>query len=842
MLCRVGGQAMGNTMGTKRDQALLSPEPSGRRTGRLRRDARASARAAPLAQVVRDIPSASETNEYGICISGGGVRASAYGLGVLQEMSKKGMLHGGHKATYLSSVSGGSYVAGALAIVQRGEKLASQPNVPSRGFSRWPDSLGEALLAAVRWLFAPLQGPLEPLDVEDEIPVTPTPTLPAFAPGSPEEKYLRNHTRYLSHGWLGPAGAVWRLFMGILWNFLILTLTVGTIFVVAGWLYGAIIPALQSHCVGSAAACTHPHRFRFPDFLYQVPIGLVAASILFGLLLVYRPWPREFARRLLLSCSLGLLVGALVWVASTYGMSFLLLWIREGFNSGNVQPSASHGPATVGTAGGIGIVGSILTALAATRIGRTMQSGYEMLPTGAKTSLKSYAGKLLLRLRVPLVNLMAALLGPATVLTIAVFATSLGALFPVGTGSPHVGLVTTLWVIVLVVAVVVWLTGDVTTWSMHPFYRERLSASFVLKRFVNRSGRWSPTTTPDADGTLLDATRRPYDEDYLLSSLDGPGRDFPESIICAAANVSSYGATPTGSRVTSFVFSVPLIGGPIVGSRSAADYEAALSHARHLRSTVTLPAAMAISGAALSPEMGRMTRAPMRFLLTLFNIRLGVWLPNPNRLDEFSIRQSSFLGRLRLRPRPWYLVGEMCGWNRLNSKFLYVTDGGHYENLGLVELLRRRCRFIWCVDASGDQQGTFSTLAGALRLANSELGCRIDIDPEKDMAPDPAVTKERAALGKKPVVQSTFCVGTTTYSDAPGDTGTLILIKAGVPSDAPEDIAQFYETSAHFPCDSTLDQLYTSDRFDAYRSLGGLSFRQAWEMHGDEFKTTLGIP
>lgn len=831
---------MGDTAGTQRDLALLRPEQSARSTAKLRRATKKRARPAARAQVeaqAGEFQTTTASNEYGICLSGGGVRSAAYSLGVLQEMTKQGMLHGEHKATYLSSVSGGSYIAGALAIVQRGDRLKSRPSHPDGRL----DHLGAATASAARLLATPVLGPVVGSHASDETPVTPSQTLPAFAPGSPEEKYLRNHTSYLTRGSLGPPGAVWRLFMGILWNLLILVLTVGTICMVAGWIYGLIVPALQSHCVAAAAACAHPHRFRFPAILYEVPIGLCAASVAMGLLLVWRPWPHEFARRFLLSCSLGLLAAAAVWVAATYGMAFLLLWIREGFNSGNVHPSMSHGATTVGTAGGIGLAGSIVTALAATRIGRTIQAGYDSLPSGTQQSLRSSLGKLLLRLRVPLVNLVAMLVGPATVLAIAVFATSLGALFPVGTRSPHVWLVTILWLAGAVATLYVWLTGDVTAWSMHPFYRERLSASYVLKRFRHRPGEWAPTTTADTDGTFYDATRREYDEQYLLSSLGGADADFPESIICAAANVSSYGATPTGSRVTSFVFSVPLVGGQIIGNRSALDYEKALECAPRLRTTVTVPAAIAISGAALAPEMGRMTRAPMRFLLTLFNIRLGVWLPNPNRLDEFAIRKNSRIGRLRLRPRPWYLVGEMCGWNSLNSKFIYVTDGGHYENLGLVELLRRRCRYIWCVDASGDQQGTFSTLAGAIRLARSELGCDISIDPDTAMAPDPDVTKARAATGKKPVVKAPFCTGTITYSDIPGDVGTLVVIKAGVPADAPEDIAEYYETNAHFPCDSTLDQLYDAERFDAYRSLGSFSFNQAWTEVAGEFKPLFGI-
>src|SRR5207247_11035285 len=98
---------------------------------------------------------------------------------------------------------------------------------------------------------------------------------------------------------------------------------------------------------------------------------------------------------------------------------------------------------------------------------------------------------------------------------------------------------------------------------------------------------------------------------------------------------------------------------------------------------ITLPEAVSIAGAALAPDMGKMTRAPLRILMTLLNVRLGVWLPNPRRIREFRD------GRRALSPRPHYLLCEMLGQNHLDAGCLYVSDGGHYENLGLVEQLRR---------------------------------------------------------------------------------------------------------------------------------------------------------
>jgi hypothetical protein len=219
--------------------------------------------------------------------------------------------------------------------------------------------------------------------------------------------------------------------------------------------------------------------------------------------------------------------------------------------------------------------------------------------------------------------------------------------------------------------------------------------------------------------------------------------------------------------------------------------------------------------------------------MALLDLRLGVWLPNPRRVAE-ARRQPDGTYRYPSRPRPVYLVRELLGLNRRNARYLYVTDGGHYENLGLVELIRRRCGWIWCVDASGDAIDTFNTLGEALALARSELGVVVDISPEADMAPDPKVSADRAELGKPPWARSTFACGTLTYPD--GTTGTLVVVKAGVTAGAPWDVQSFYERHPQFPCDPTLNQLFTAERFDAYRALGTYSMQSAWAARGADFE------
>jgi hypothetical protein len=726
---------------------------------------------------------------YGICLSGGGVRSAAYSLGVLQEMTRHGMLHleparDDVAADYLASVSGGSYMAGAYAMLNRGK----YPGEPTDHSDRRSGSK----------------------------PTIAPGSLPAFAPMSPEERYLRDHIRYLTHGFGGILGLVWRLIAGIFWNVLILSLAVGLLCVPGGWIYGALVPSLRARCPNGCG----PHHLDFPGWVFGVAIGLGVASIALVMAWVVRQWHTEGGRRTLAVGSLACLGAAALWLLAAVAVPLLLEWIRAsvGLHTINHQVPPTNSTDAVGAVAGAGTVASALTAIFGARALRTAQDIWAKVPTGEKQTLTNRAKSLFLKARVPLLNLLAGLLAPVTIAAIAVFGLHLGALYQpfVLGGGGYVAFFA--WLGGAIVLLLIWWFGDLNSWSMHPFYRERLSAAFALKRFHACHEVWSPTSTQE-DGHLIDATRRPYDFLYKIS--ESQPEDFPEFVICAAANVSKYGATPTKSPVTSFVFSESDIGGPIIGAWPAVTYEGALRNMKMLRRNLTFPAAVAMSGAAISPEMGKMTKAPLRFLLTMLNVRLGLWIPNPNRLAEFEVR-SDRRSRARLRPRITYLFREMFGKDDPESKFLYVTDGGHYENLGLVELLRRHCRYVWCVDASGETQGNFSTIAGAVALAFSELGCRVDIDPANDMAPVASVTKARSAQNLKPVVKRTFSVGTIYYDPNDlTDIGRLVIIKTGVPADAPEDVEDFYQNDTKsFPCDPTLDQLYTADRFDAYRSLG----------------------
>jgi hypothetical protein len=206
--------------------------------------------------------------------------------------------------------------------------------------------------------------------------------------------------------------------------------------------------------------------------------------------------------------------------------------------------------------------------------------------------------------------------------------------------------------------------------------------------------------------------------------------------------------------------------------------------------------------------------------MALANIRLGVWVPNPRWIEQ--LKRDEHLRERNARPRPLYLLWELLGLNRIGAKYLYITDGGHYENLGLVELLRRGCTKVYCLDASGvgHDGAEFGALGEAIALARSELGVEIEFDPareEKD--PTQLLPAGEDQFAKRDVVSATITYPKRPDGSRPAD-GTLVYVRNTMTDAAPWDVRAHHETDHRFPNDPTIDQLYTDQKFEAYRVLG----------------------
>jgi hypothetical protein len=201
----------------------------------------------------------------------------------------------------------------------------------------------------------------------------------------------------------------------------------------------------------------------------------------------------------------------------------------------------------------------------------------------------------------------------------------------------------------------------------------------------------------------------------------------------------------------------------------------------------------------------------MAFLMTVFNIRLGLWMQNPDRVSA----NVPFTGRgpiLGLRA----LAMELFGKTDANWDYVHLSDGGHFENLGLYELVRRRCRFIVVSDAGQDRGRHFDDLGNAIRKVRIDLGVPIDFTDRISIYP-------KAVDGKPAAGAAYFAVGRIDYTPVDGKDarpGLLVYVKPAIIEEEPYDVTNYARRSRDFPHETTADQWFSESQFESYRALG----------------------
>ncbi len=224
---------------------------------------------------------------------------------------------------------------------------------------------------------------------------------------------------------------------------------------------------------------------------------------------------------------------------------------------------------------------------------------------------------------------------------------------------------------------------------------------------------------------------------------------------------------------------------------------------------ITLGTAMAISGAAANPNMGYHSSPVLGLLMTLFNVRLGWWLGNPGPPGAKTWR----------RPGPGYSVGplfsEAIGNTTDRYKYVNLSDGGHFENLGLYEMVLRRCHFIVVSDGGEDPECAYADLGEAVRKIRIDFGIPIEFDK--------MTIYPRSAIDTLNTPGHNCAVGRIRYSvvdgaDAPD--GIIIYIKPACYGDEPRDIYEYFKTNPTFPHETTSDQFFSESQFESYRMLG----------------------
>ncbi len=384
--------------------------------------------------------------------------------------------------------------------------------------------------------------------------------------------------------------------------------------------------------------------------------------------------------------------------------------------------------------------------------------------------------------------------------------------------------VTSVWQAELVLLALFALFGwrvDINLFSFHNFYRNRLTRCYLgasrqcapEDRATADCRRPNPFTgfDPDDDLAVSALGPRPYPLFNTALNLVG-GEELAwqqrkAAAFCIAPGCSGYQfpvGMSDGARMVGYGPTDTFLSGEFKGGGG-----------------VRLGTAMAISGAAVNPNMGFHSSPAVSFLLTVFNVRLGRWVGNPDNYAAWCMTSPNFGMR--------YLFLELFGMTSARRSWFNLSDGGHFENLGLYELVRRRLPYIIASDAAEDADYHFDDLANAIRKIRADFGINIDIDVS-GLHPQEAGGRQRAHAA----------VGAIRYDQVNPllRPGVLVYLRPGLTGNEPADVLSYANSNPPFPFQSTVDQFFDEAQFESYRQLGlhiakGV-FEEAVERHNEK--------
>jgi hypothetical protein len=419
-----------------------------------------------------------------------------------------------------------------------------------------------------------------------------------------------------------------------------------------------------------------------------------------------------------------------------------------------------------------------------------------------------------------------------------------------------------IYVLGALVLFAIWPFLSVNSNSLHQLYRDRLGRAFLIRRRNHKDDK-------DVDADLGDVISV---DDFRLSQLN-PARG-PYHIINAALNVpGSRFANRRGRNADFFIFSKCFIGSEITGYIET-------EQAEKIVDGLNVGTAVAISGAAAAPNMGLASIRPLSATIAFMNVRLGRWLRHPHDIAHMHAKLSpqaksgdnetgknSEMGKgvpsggllaIRRVPGPKHLLYEaffksgrdVTQRREMSDKaeakpsdeseeklsdqsevkasdksrkmgFIFLTDGGHIENLGIYELLRRRCKLIIAIDGEADPRMEAPSLTQLERIARIDY----NISLRMQWKPIGAITRAVASSTWRPSAHGPHvALGLIDYPPPPlggaRETGVLIYIKASLSGDENDYVLAYNARHASFPHESTADQLFSEEQFEVYRALG----------------------
>ena len=350
--------------------------------------------------------------------------------------------------------------------------------------------------------------------------------------------------------------------------------------------------------------------------------------------------------------------------------------------------------------------------------------------------------------------------------------------------------------------------------SVHRYYRDRLMETFMpdVPEVID------PAETPQHATEQADKVRLSRMCGYgYQQNTDRQNQENQSHPLCMPYHiintnlvlVSSKKAKFKGRGGDNFILSPAYCGSNATGWQKTSNF---------MDDRMTLPTAMAISGAAVNPSTGvggdGMTRQPfLSMLMGLLNIRLGYWAPNPKLSKQTKVPN-------------FFLPGffEMFFRKQLEEKseFLQLSDGGHFENLGIYELIRRKASIIVACDAAADPTYDFTDLSNALEKVRADFGVLVEIPTHQLEA---MVPRKNSELDKSKFARKGFVVADILYPDR--KPGKLIYMKSTFFRALSADLYGYKQSHSEFPDEPTSDQFFDEKQFEAYRELG---YQTAWQM------------